>query len=66
MKKIIAIVLVLTLVFAFVACGGGEEECTEHVDINPYDGICDNCGAELDPVEPGGTPLLPVGPGNLS
>lgn len=61
MKKIISLLLILTLVFALVACGG-DEECTEHVDVDPTDGYCDSCNAELNPVTPGGTPVVPVTP----
>ncbi len=62
MKKIISLLLILTLLFALVACGGDNTECTEHVDTDPADGICDNCEAELEPVAPGGTPIVPVTP----
>ena len=42
MKKILILFLVLTLGLALVACGGGDDPCTEHVDANS-DGKCDVC-----------------------
>ena len=42
MKRIIAIILTLTLAFALFSCG----ECTEHVDANK-DAKCDECGAAV-------------------
>ena len=52
MKRILILLLSLTLVFAFVSCGGSEDnppapECTEHVDANT-DGKCDTCGATVE------------------
>lgn len=58
MKKIIALMLVLCALLAFVSCGR-DDEC-EHVDESVVDGICDKCGEELTPVEPGGLPLVPA------
>ncbi len=57
MKKIIALVLILGTMLVFASCGN--KEC-EHVDTSPVDGVCDDCGAELAPVEPGGLPLVPA------
>lgn len=57
MKKIFALMLILCALFAFTACN---KECDEHVDESPVDGVCDQCGAEIAPVEPGGLPLVPV------
>lgn len=47
MKKLISLLLVVALafcVFALVAC---TEPCTEHIDVNPKDGKCDNCGKDM-------------------
>ena len=46
MKKIIVLLLVLTLGLALVACGG-ETPCTEHVDADA-NGECDSCGAAVE------------------
>jgi len=43
MKKIIALLLTLAMVFAFVACS---TPCEAHVDADK-DGKCDECGAEV-------------------
>ena len=43
MKKILSIVLVAVLCLALFACG----ECTNHVDANPKDAKCDNCGVAV-------------------
>ena len=55
MKKIFALLVVLSMVFCFVACGTPEEPtpetptCNDHVDANG-DGICDTvgCGATVE------------------
>ena len=47
MKKIIVLLLVLTLGLALIACGG-ETPCTEHIDADA-NGKCDNCGATVEP-----------------
>lgn len=47
MKKILIIVLALTLVFALVSCG----ECDEHIDENG-DNICDECGEKIESQPP--------------
>lgn len=52
MKKLLILFLVLTLGFALVACGGGDDPCTEHVDANS-DGKCDKCEAAVEPDEGG-------------
>lgn len=57
MKKIIALMLILGTLFIFASCG--KKECT-HVDTNPLDGVCDDCGEQIAPVEPGGFPLVPA------
>ena len=44
MKKLLLLILCLTLAFALASCGGG---CTEHVDADK-DGKCDECGAEVE------------------
>ncbi len=46
MKKLIVFLLVLTLGFALVACGG-DTTCTEHVDADA-NGKCDNCDAAVE------------------
>ncbi len=51
MKKIIILLLVLTLGFALVACGG-DTTCTEHVDADA-NGKCDNCDAAVEPDDNG-------------
>ncbi len=53
MKKLLILMLILTLGFALVACGGGDDPCTEHVDANS-DGKCDNCDAAVEPDESDG------------
>ena len=60
MKKLLVLFLVLTLGFALVACGGGDEPCTEHVDANA-DGKCDNCEAAVEPDEGNGGGTTPTG-----
>ena len=50
LKKITALLLALTLsvlaMFAFTSCG--DASCTEHVDSDPKDSKCDNCGKAVD------------------
>jgi hypothetical protein len=57
MKKIIALMLIIGAIFVFASCGN--KEC-EHVDNSPLDGVCDDCGEQLAPLEPGGLPLVPA------
>ena len=45
---LLALALVLTLGFTIVACGGGEDPCTEHVDADA-NGKCDKCDADVKP-----------------
>ena len=49
-KKITALLLALVLSFAvmlsFASCG--DPECAEHVDSDPKDAKCDNCGKAVD------------------
>ncbi len=59
MKKIIALMFALCALLAFVSCGGKDTEC-EHIDESIVDGVCDKCGENVAPVEPGGFPLVPV------
>lgn len=49
----------LCALLAFVSCGGKDTEC-EHIDESIVDGVCDKCGENVAPVEPGGFPLVPV------
>ncbi len=49
---ILAILLILTLGVSLVACGGGDDPCTEHVDQDS-DGKCDKCDATVEPDEGG-------------
>ena len=63
MKKLLALLLVLTLVFSFTlsltACGESKDECTEHVDEN-NDGKCDKCEEDMpNPENPGTNPENP-------
>ncbi len=57
MKKIIALMLIVSALFVFASCG---KKCDEHIDKSPVDGVCDECGEELAPVSPGGFPLVPA------
>ncbi len=68
MKKALLLLLVLTLVLVLASCKKQPINCA-HIDINPADGICDFCEAEVempddtdDENESGGTelPMLPV------
>ena len=47
---VLALMLVLALGLSLVACGGGDDPCTEHVDANS-DGKCDKCDAAVEPDE---------------
>ena len=47
MKKLLVLLLALTLCFALIACGG-DAGCTSHADANS-DGKCDSCGAPVEP-----------------
>ena len=47
MKKLLVLLLALTLCFALIACGG-DTPCTEHVDADA-NGKCDNCDATVEP-----------------
>ena len=49
MKKIIAILLVLTCAFVLFACSGTPQAptCTSCVDANPQDAKCDVCGKDV-------------------
>ncbi len=58
MRKIVAIMLIIGALFLFASCG--KKECDDHVDKAPVDGMCDECGEEIAPIEPGGFPLVPV------
>lgn len=49
--KLLSILLVICLALSFVAACGESKTCTSHVDVNG-DGICDNCGANVDVVDP--------------
>ena len=52
MKKILVLLLALTLCFALIACGG-DTTCTEHTDADE-NGKCDSCGADVEPEGNGG------------
>ena len=56
MKKLLILLLVLTLGLALVACGT-DTPCTEHVDAD-QNGKCDSCGATVEPEsgDQGGAP----------
>ena len=45
---LLALALVLTLGLSLVACGGGEDPCTEHIDADA-NGKCDKCDATVEP-----------------
>ena len=49
---VLALMLVLALGLSLVACGGGDDPCTEHVDANS-DGKCDKCEAAVEPDDGG-------------
>ena len=49
-KRILMLVLALTMVFAIAACSTPPTECTAHVDENA-DGKCDVCEAVVEPQE---------------
>lgn len=53
MKKLIALLIALSMVFMFVACQTppDNEPCTTHVDTNS-DGKCDNCQENMTPENP--------------
>ena len=54
MKKLLILLLALTVCFALFACGGGEDPtCTEHTDADG-NGKCDTCGATVEPEDDGG------------
>ena len=58
MKKLLIFLLILTLGLALVACGSGNDPCTEHVDADS-DGKCDKCDAAVKPdVAPGDLVLV--------
>ena len=46
-KRILMLLLALTVLFCFIACGDTTPECEEHVDKN-VDGVCDKCKAEVE------------------
>ena len=50
MKKIIAMLLALTCVFAMFACNDEEVPCTVHIDEDKNN-ACDVCGADVTPEE---------------
>ena len=54
MKKLLILLLALTVCFALFACNGGEDPtCTEHIDADS-NGKCDTCGATVEPEDDGG------------
>ena len=54
MKKLLVLILALTVCLALFACGGGEDPtCTEHIDADS-NGKCDSCGATVEPEDDGG------------
>ena len=58
-KKILLILLTLSLVFAIASCGGGSKGCDTCVD-DDGDGICDVCKKEM-PEEVADVPLFEEG-----
>ncbi|MBO7178099.1 MAG: hypothetical protein J6V69_03275, partial [Clostridia bacterium] len=55
LKTIIAVLCVIACVTALVACN---DNCTEHVDADA-NGVCDNCGAEVEKSDNGGDDVTP-------
>ena len=55
MKKLLAVLLALTLVFALTACFA--PDCTEHVDEN-NDGKCDVCDTPIEPDDGGDEEIM--------
>lgn len=56
MKKIISTLLIFGTLLLFASCG---KDC-EHIDDSPIDGVCDECGEELEPITPGDLPIVPI------
>ena len=55
MKRIVALLLALVMVFALVSCGGGKTPCDVCVDADG-DLVCDVCGGKVEaPAQQGGT-----------
>lgn len=48
LPAILALMLVLALGMTLVACSGGDDPCTDHVDADA-NGKCDNCDATVEP-----------------
>lgn len=48
LPAILALMLVLALGMTLVACGGGDDPCTDHVDADA-NGKCDSCDATVEP-----------------
>ena len=53
LKSITAILLMLTVFCALIACGGGNAPCTEHIDTDA-NGKCDVCDTTVEPSGSGG------------
>ena len=58
LKKILFLLIVLTLTFCMFSCdsGDGNDPCTSHVDENK-DGKCDKCGEKTEAEKPTATEL---------
>ena len=60
MKRIVALLLALVMMFALVSCGGQKTPCDACVDADG-DLVCDVCGGEVKaPTEDGGATALTV------
>lgn len=56
MKKIVALLLAVSVVFALTACFGAKDPCEQHVDDN-NDQICDVCEEKIEGIGPGALSL---------
>ncbi len=57
LRKIVLLLLSLTLIFGLFACGGGSDPCTECTDSDG-DGKCDECGEAVEPEPTADIPLI--------
>lgn len=68
MKKIFAVLLILSMLLVLAACTVDPEKCDICTVDEDGDGICDECGSELQPNVPDPdlqTPIIPIpGTGN--
>jgi len=57
LKKILFILLTLTLAISLFACGGGDDPCKTHSDENE-DGKCDKCGETVKQETPSASEII--------